>query len=81
MDEEINSGKANLLEYVLVAAIVMNLEASIGNAHVSLVLKYYNTILSFLSEYKIVSLAIAAKTLLDMCKIVNQILAIRKTMR
>jgi len=81
MEEDINNGKLNMLEYVIVSAIIISLEASTGNSNVSLVLKYYNIILAFLCKHEIVSLAIAEKTLMDMCKIVKQILTIRKTMK
>ena len=70
-----------MLEYVIIAAIVISLETSTGNSNVSLVLRYYNIILAFLCKHDIVSLAIAEKTLMGMCKIVKQILAIRKTMK
>lgn len=79
MGEAINSGRTNMLEYVIVSAIFMHLEANVNNTHVSEVLKYYDNIMSFAAKYKIL-LAISSKTLLDLCKIMKQISIIRKTM-
>lgn len=77
--EDINVGKVNMLEYVIISAIVLYLESSIGLAQILKVKEHFDSILSFLKKYNI-WLPIVCRSLPDIDRAIRQVFKIRRTM-
>ena len=78
--EEIKLGRVNLLEYVVICAIVLFLEAKVGHSNILDVKKFYDKILSLINIYNIV-LPLTCRTLLDIDKAIRKVFAIRNAMK
>ena len=79
MMEDIKLGKVNLLEYVIICAIVLFLEANVEHSHILDVKNFYDMILSLVNTYQIM-LPLTCQTLLDIDKAIRQVFSIRKAM-
>lgn len=80
MMEDIKLGKVNLLEYIIICAIVLFLEANAGHSYILDVKNFYDMILSLVKTYNIM-LPLTCRTLLDIEKAIRQVFAIRKGMK
>ena len=80
MMEDINAGKVNMLEFVLISAIILYLEANRGKSHISEVKKFYDMILLFIQKFD-VALPITCRSLTDIEKAIRKVFAVRKSMK
>lgn len=78
--EDVNIGKVNMMEYVIISAIVLYLEVNLGISHILKVKKYFDKILSFSEKYNIL-LPIVSRSLSDINKDIRQFFIVRKTMQ
>ena len=77
--EDIKLGKVNLLEYVIICAIVLFLEANVEHSYILDVKNFYDMILSLVNTHQIM-LPLTCRTLLDIDKAIRQVFSIRKAM-
>ena len=80
MMEDIKLGNVNMLEYVIICAIVLFLEANAGHSYILDVKNFYDMILSLVKTYNIM-LPLTCRTLLDIEKAIRQVFSIRKGMK
>ena len=77
MMEDIKLRKVNLLEYVIICAIVLFLESNVGHAYILDVKNFYDMILSLFKTCTIM-LPLTCRALLDIDKAIRQVFSIRK---
>ena len=77
--EQVNPGKVNMLEYVVVTASVLYQEVKSGTSNIMKVKQCYDNIMSFLIKHSI-AFPISAKSLTDLEKVLRKIFAVRRTL-
>lgn len=76
--QSVNSGKVNILEYVVVCAIILFLETTHNVAQILDVKKYYDDILNLLGVHEI-PLPVNSRSFEDLQSAVKKAYAVRKT--